>query len=544
MLQLTFEYDKFGNVKRLVTLGIPYYVIRERVPGAIENRRSPGLKVTFPPDELTARRIIRLFEGIKVDGRVTEWLQEQVDFNKQMIALKSKITLDECDENVEWAYQEVDVQFMKHVKRFINGNDMGTGKTIESIKLADAINAEHVLVVCSKVKMQDWQDEIEAWSDGEVIQVNGTPKQKDAKLKTPSRWKIVTYGALRNSLRYSELFFTYWDAVFIDEAHRLRNLRSQQGKGATNLRCEHLGLLTGTAIYNKPTNLYALLHLVDPLRWSSFTTFVERFCDAEDGFGGHTNIIGIKNLEALQYVLAPIMLDRKKKDVLPWLPAKIFKKINLEMEPAQAKIYKQMAEDSYVMLGDDMIAAPTRLAQITKLRQLALMPSLLGVDAPSAKIEAILNIVEEAVESNQKVVIMSCFRGFVEQVVDVLNKEGYPTVAMHGQLSDKERELSKRRFKDDPKCVAFAATIQTAGEGLNLQHASVYIQSDPSIIPGEVKQAIERLDRSGQTRNPLIIDLVTKGTIEEDIHTVLGDKTAVVDQVMAMEMIIGRFLNK
>lgn len=539
MQTLTFEYDKFGTMTRLVTLDIPYNHIREHVTGATESKRTRG-KVTFPPDEILARRIIRLYPEIKVDARVTEWLNEEFRFNQDQVELKSCMSLDGKDE--KWAFQTVDVEFMKRAQRCINGNEMGTGKTIESIKLADAVDAEKVLVVCSKSKMGDWEEEIEKWSHGKIVKVSGTPKLKQKRLAEDARWKIVTYGALRDSIKYAELFLTYWDCIFIDEAHRIRNLKSQQGTGATKLRSLYMIPLTGTAIYNKLPNLFALLHLLDPQRWGSYWNFVERFCETEDGFGGHPKVLGVKNAEVLQYILAPIMLDRKKKDVLPWLPEKIFKTIYLELDGKHQTLYKKMEKESMITIRDDeYVMAPTRLAQMTKLRQLALSPILLGANETGVKTDAILELIEEAIESDQKVVIMSCFREYVEYLTNLLNTMDIGAVSFHGELSENKRDDVKRRFKNDPNCRVFVATIQTAGEGLNLQHASMLIFSDPSIIPGEVKQAIERLDRDGQLRNPLIVNLICKNTIEEDISQVLSDKNEVVDKVMAMEAILKKF---
>lgn len=542
-MHIDFKYDAFKSPVRILVTGVSFYELSKTFVGATASKID-RYQVTFPMDDIITRRLIQKYPDAQVAPEVENWLEEEYRFNKEQVVLKAKTSLGVDGDNAEWAFQDVDVEFMSRCRRSINGNDMGTGKTIESIKLADKVNAQTILIVCSKSKMSDWYDEITKWSDGECLIIRGTTLMKQRRLNSPSRWKIVSYGALRKQLTNALLFTTYWDCVFVDEAHRLRNLNSQQGRGMKNIRTKYLSLLTGTAIYNKLTNLFSLLHLCDPNRWGSFIAFQERFCVLSEGYGGHSSIVGVKNEKVLQYFLAPIMLDRKKADVLPWLPKKIMKTMWLRLEGTHARIYKTMEKESMITNDkEELVVAPTALAELLRLRQICASPMLIGIQEEGVKIDAIKDIVDDAHESNQKVVILSSFRPFVEHIATVLNNAcvNKPcAVTYTGEMSDNACEASKRRFKDDPSCTVFCATIQKAGEGLNLQHASVLIIADPPLTRGERSQAIERLDRAGQMVNPFIIQLVCKDTVEEHVYNCLEEKEEVNDSVMVMNNILAR----
>jgi SWI/SNF-related matrix-associated actin-dependent regulator of chromatin subfamily A-like protein 1 len=95
--------------------------------------------------------------------------------------------------------------------------------------------------------------------------------------------------------------------------------------------------LTGTPITNRPSELYTLIHYLDPTRWSSFYRFAKRYCGAFDnGYG--LQMGEAQNLDELQARLREtIMVRRLKKDVLTELPAKRRQIIALEPEDDETR---------------------------------------------------------------------------------------------------------------------------------------------------------------------------------------------------------------
>jgi SNF2 family DNA or RNA helicase len=179
-----------------------------------------------------------------------------------------------------------------------------------------------------------------------------------------------------------------------------------------------------------------------------------------------------------------------------------------------------------------------------RLRQLCLSPVILGGPDKSVKTEALLEILDEAIESGEKVVVFSWFKDYVKLLSQVLDKQKIRHVVMHGDTSDVARDQAKRQFRDDPDTKVFLSTIKTGGEGLNLQNASVLVFTDKSWVPGDNEQAEDRIHREGQTKNPLIISLVCKDTIEEDMETVLQNKERITSEAMAIEKVAEKLIER
>lgn len=546
MKKMYFKYTKFGKIQRLVVEG---FLMHEavKVTGAVQSRDKKVF--TYAPDEITARQLKKMFPTMQVDKSINMWLDESAARVKHLTAFKQ---LESCELTVEnsdklYPFQTVDIKFMQQSPRCINANQMGTGKTIESLMLADEIGAEKVLVVCSQSKMDDWIEEIEKWNilDSSLTKVAGSPLKKQKALYETTRFKVITHGLLRDTDRYGSVFIELWDLVLIDEGHRLKNIKSAQANGASRLKSKNFVIITGTPMLNRPSELYALLHILFPERFGSYWDFVERFCTTEEGFNGSRKITGVKNTDVLQYILAPIMIRRLKKDVMAYLPEKIYKTVHVELTGDAKKAYKQMEKESMIDLDNgDAIMASNRLTQMVRLRQLALDPGLLGEgpDLRGPKTAAIMDILEEAIENGEKVVVFSVSRRYIERLSLMLTAAKINHATMHGKLNETEKSAAKRKFQQDPNCCVFVCTLGTGGEGLNLQNASIEILADKSWVPGDMEQAEDRLHRDGQTKNPLIISIVCKDTIDEDIEEVLQDKTNTITEVMAMDNIVKKIL--
>lgn len=551
MKRLYFKYTKFGKIERLVVQG---FLLHEatQIPGAVQGRDKSIF--TYPPDEILARRIIRLFPNTVVDKSITMWLEEAVKHVKFITGFKALEKYDDLEVPNSaklYPFQTVDVGFMELTPKCINANQMGTGKTVECLVYAEHIDAKKVLIVCSQSKMQDWADEIQTWitSDNSTTKIIGKPLQKQKALYVTSRFKIITYGMLRDASRYGTIFIELWDLVLVDEAHKLKNMRAAQTAGCVRLKCARMVLLTGTPMLNRPSELYALLHILYPERFSSYWTFVDRFCTTEEGWGGNKQptVTGVKNTEVLQYILAPIMIRRLKKDVMAYLPDKIYKTIYVELTGKDKKEYEQMEKESMIDRdGEDSLMASNKLTQMIRLRQLAIDPGLLGEgqDLDGPKTEVVLDLLEEAIENEEKTVVFSTSRIYIERLSKVLDKAKINYAMMHGKLNEAQKTAAKHKFKNDPDCAVFICTLGTGGEGINLQNASMMVFVDKSWVPGEMEQAEDRVHRDGQTKNPLIVSLVCKNTIDTDIEDVLRDKSNVITQVMVMNAIVKKILSR
>ena len=562
--KLSIEYSKFGLPKKLLLTGLSIGEADAICQGASMSR---DRRIRYPLEEMYARRLVRCVPDLIVSPEVFRWLDECVENFKKQASLLAREDIDVDYENSSllFPFQRVDVEFHLNAKRYINGNKMGTGKTIESIALMNAIEAQKVLILVTKTKMKDWKDEILKWSslykEDDIMILSGTPKQKQALLQQDSKVIITTHATMRNCVNkvrdrsvidygiYTDLFMTYYDAVFVDEAHKFRNFKTKQSLGLSKIKSKYMSLITGSIITSSPKNLWSLLHILYPERFTSYWQFINWFCNIEvTPYGDKPS--GIKNEKVLQYILAPFTTRRLKEEVMSYLPNKIYKKRLIPMEAGQRKMYESMEKDMVVDLDDgEEFCASSILSRDLRLRQLALCPKLIDPSADyGPKTEAVLDIIEECTDEEDrsilkdKIVIFSYFSTYLDILGTLLDELGLKYAKITGSVDESGREKAKDAFHNDPTCGIMLCTMGAGGEGTNLQNASVLIFTDYDWSPDIMEQCEDRLHRYGQVKNPLIISLIAENSIDEHLVEVVQNKAEVIDRALAIRYFVEKVL--
>lgn len=558
MVRLSFEYNAKLQPKRSwLRCETSSEANRAcQIPGATRPEKGPKDVVKFPVDELILRQIESVFQSdIKIDQDVQLYLNSELQKAKNKAHLKEQedVSLRHPKSTDLYPFQRVDVSFMIATPRVLNANQMGTGKTIETAGLINEIGAKKVLFVVTKSKMLDWRDELAKWCNDYAQIAKGSRAQKQKIIAEFNRFLIISYGSLVKSKvtpsgqtrGYPELFNIKWDLVVFDEAHRLKGRKTQQADMAGELKTDRILMLTGTPILNQPAEVWSLLNILYPERFTSYWRFVEQFCLTEENFFSPEtpNIVGIKNTEQFQYILAPIMLRRLKKDVMPYLPEKIYKTRHLELEGIQARMYKEMKESMMTTLPDGTeVMAGTSLAQVIRLRQICLCPAMFGVDDMGVKTEALLEMLEDITAQDIKMIAFSWSQEYICFLADYLFHNGIKCGVIHGSLSEAQRQRSQDIFKNDPDCHIMLATIGAGGEGYNWQCASVVVFLDKDWVPAKNEQGEDRVHRDGQKVSPLIISFVAKDTIDEHIEDVLQLKEEITEESLAIKKVIEKLL--
>jgi SNF2 family DNA or RNA helicase len=164
------------------------------------------------------------------------------------------------------------------------------------------------------------------------------------------------------------------------------------------------------------------------------------------------------------------------------------------------------------------------------LKQILTNPAIIGSDAPSAKHDRLLDIVEELHESKQKVIIFTQFEEIeIESLTKLLHK--FNPAVVTGKVDDWKPQ--ERKFWNDPTCTVFLGTSQKCREGLNLQCASYVIFLDLEWAPSYIAQCEDRARRIGSRSNLTIIRLLIRNTVDEYIiNKILKVKQAIFDSIV------------
>jgi len=272
------------------------------------------------------------------------------------------------------------------------------------------------------------------------------------------------------------------------------------------------------------------LHFLYPKKFPSYWQFAERYFQVGQNFMGFNEVGNVKShrKEELQEMLGIISVQRKRKDVMQWLPDKERTTFYCEMTTKQKKAYEEMLQ--YFFVEESDVDASTVLAQLTRLRQICLEPSLLELDTGSGKTDALLDYLKES--SNEPIVIMSMFTSYLKYVKPLLENIGLKVGMIHGEMSNKEKMEQAEKFQRG-EIDLLLCNIISAGTGFTLDRAETIIFMDKAWNPAENEQAEDRITPTTQekTHKHSIISFVCQNTIDEKINALLENKKSLTDIV-------------
>jgi superfamily II DNA or RNA helicase len=353
---------------------------------------------------------------------------------------------------------------------------------------------------------------------------------------------IASYDAVRMDvdLLHGCEFYT----VVLDEAQYIKNHATKTAHAVKALAARHRYALTGTPVENRLSEVWSIFDFLMPGFFGSYNKFRVRF--EADIMGGDEEAAA-----RLAALIGPFVLRRKKADVLKDLPEKLEQTVLVPLTGKQRELYQAREQLLRQMIGakkgDEVRAMPAHparpgeshieiLAELTRLRQIALDPSLLyeNVKQRAAKLDVIIELVREANESGQKVLVFSQFTSYLELLGSELTAAGINYVTITGATPKRRRlelvDLFNACSIDDAG--AFLISLKAGGTGLNLTGASVVIHADPWWNAAATNQATDRAHRIGQHREVTVYKVIAKDTIEERIVKLQEAKLDLAESVL------------
>ena len=468
-------------------------------------------------------------------------------------------------------FQRGGVAFMVHNRKCLLADEMGTGKTIQTItalrylwdvaapkKDGSVSLTGPILIISPNTMKRTWKREFASWwPELRVVILTGSTAQRNRiivdqdydvlvvnweQLRLHSR--LAPFGSIKmndKDKEDKELNEVTWGAVVADEAHKLKNPQAQQTRAAwwVARQCPIRFALTGTPIGNAPHDLWSILHWIDEKEWPSKTRYQDRYCLLSwNAFGG-LDVIGLRpdTMEEFQAVVDPIMRRMPKDLVLPFLPPRTNESRFVEMTAKQAKAYHQMETNMFTRLENgDTIITTNPIAQLTRLMQFAsayaeVVDDNVKLTAPSCKVDALLDILDEAGE--ESVVVFAMSRQLIMLAGEALEKANISHGYITGGQSEAERDTHIERFQEG-KIRVILCTIAAGGVGVTLTKARicVFLQRSFSLIDNV--QAEARIHRIGSEHhnNVLIIDVLSEGTVDERAHEIIVTKGERLEEVV------------
>jgi SNF2 family DNA or RNA helicase len=178
-------------------------------------------------------------------------------------------------------------------------------------------------------------------------------------------------------------------------------------------------------------------------------------------------------------------------------------------------------------------------ALLTSLKQICNHPAAYLRDMQnferyeSGKWDTFVELIEEAKESEQKVVVFSQYLHMLDIIGLFCQKAGLGFAEVRGQTKNRAGEIA--RFQNEKECQLFLGSLQAAGLGIDLTAASIVIHYDRWWNAAREDQATDRVHRIGQTRGVQVFKLLTKDTIEEHIDSMIIKKSGLLEDVVSFD---------
>lgn len=422
---------------------------------------------------------------------------------------------------VPYDFQIDDIKTLLEHKRFLNANEMGTGKTFESVVVGESI-PKMKLVVCPASLRLNWEREIKNVNPNSDVQILYSKDE----YHYSDKWTIIGYNSLQK--HKANLLKTDFGVVFFDEAHFIQATSkgyaaSKRARAALDLakNIEYVYPITGTPKTNRNKNLYNILNLLKhPITFGgqdAYVAYAERYCGGcyTKGFSDNMS----SHDKELHQRLSPWMIRHLRSEVLPHLTKQriiIDAKVNLsEYEKAMLN-YREIKCDPS-LTGKEKYSAS--LGELQKAR----------VILAKEKVSTTIDLAKDFVASEESVVIVTCFKS----VVDAVEKKfGNKCVKIVGGMSDKQKQEAIDKFQNGDVPVLVMNVI-AGGVGVTLTKAHIAIINDYEYTVGNMIQAEDRICRSGQKQHCLIYYISAIGSIlDESFMSMIDEKSKSINDVV------------
>lgn len=421
-------------------------------------------------------------------------------------------------------------------------DDMGLGKTLQLLALlaveADAgRKAGPSIVIAPTSVVGNWAREAQKFVPSmKVVVHHGNGRLRGAELVAAASQAdlvITSYGVV--SRDSADLSAIQWDHVVVDEAQAIKNAGTQAAKSVRRLPARQRIALTGTPIENKLAELRSLLDFVNPGMLGSQAFFRNHFAKViERGDDALSEEMG----QRLQRLTAPFILRRLKTDqaIVDDLPDKAEHVIGVDMTAEQGALYTALTEEMGRELArrEGMARRGLVLSMITRIKQICNHPAhFLGDGSPvtikgrhrSGKVEKLVEILDQAAETGQRVLIFTQYKAFGDILQPYLSERlGEQIPFLHGGVGKNARDAMVERFQSPDGPPAMLLSLKAGGTGLNLTAASIVVHMDRWWNPAVENQATDRAFRIGQQKDVTVYKMITRGTMEERIQEVLDGK--------------------
>ncbi|MGE7944298.1 DEAD/DEAH box helicase [Lysinibacillus xylanilyticus] len=353
---------------------------------------------------------------------------------------------------------------------------------------------------------------------------------------------IMSMDTAKKSPHKERIYEQDYDMIIIDEAHKLKNHKTQIYEFVQSLKKKFCLLLTATPIQNDVFELFYLISLLKPGHLGNYDTFQSAFSASKHD---------LEHNDYLKELVNQVMVRNRREDTgIEWTNRRV-QIVPIQFTKEEAEVYdllgtlQNTGSFSLITLRKEMCSSKEATA-LTLSKMLeednaqsqeveAILAKLMALEVNS-KANKTLEIIEQA---QDKVIIFTEYRATQIYLQWYLHSKGITSVLFNGKFNKNKRDYMKHLFKE--KAQVLIAT-EAGGEGINLQFCHHVINYDLPWNPMKLEQRIGRVHRLGQEHDVHIYNLAIANTIEENILALLHTKIDVFEKVVGdLDAILSNF---
>src|SRR6266566_4538661 len=431
--------------------------------------------------------------------------------------------------------------------RVLLADEVGLGKTIEAgMVLKEYLlrgMVERVLVLVPPSLVGQWREELETKFDIACVTTHDPLLRNDPHAFWSQKRLIASLAVARRREHAEHLIKRNFDLVIVDEAHHLRERTSQGYKLVDALNKRFLLLLSATPVQNDLIELYNVLTLLKPGIFKTLTEFRSAYMTP-----GKPRQPA--NPARLRELMRGAMIRNTRAVVALRLPRRTAATVRVDGEAAERAAYQDLldavrglaASDRrerqplalrhlFGAAGSSPAAAAGAVARFAARHPDArawqtLARRFAGI-AHGGKEAALIDLLRR--NPDEKKLVFVHYRETLSHLADLLTDVGIAFARFEGSLSGPDKDAAIAEFRDR---VPVLLCTQSGGEGRNIQFCNTLINFDVPWNPMAIEQRIGRIDRIGQSREVFVFNLVSRGTLEEQILYLLDEKISMFELVV------------
>ena len=450
--------------------------------------------------------------------------------------------------SLETTIQILDHQIMcaKKVKNEFNGrvilaDEVGLGKTIEAgILLKEYFVTgmiKNALILTPPSLKTQWKEELKTKFDLDFV----VKEDKGFEGFDKHDMQIISLASASQPKTAELLKSIEWDIVIVDEAHRLKNSKTNAHMFVKELDKKFIFLLSATPIQNSILELYNMIEIIKTGFLGTWKNFSEQYTVDKKA-----RVINPNSRHELQDLLQQVVIRTTRNEVRKYIEftERVPKTHIMKPSHEESLLYEEATEFVRELWTIEKGRKNLMLPLMTLQRQIcsstasirtALHKKIVQFPESKTKINRILKLCDDISQDTKmkellkiisknkksKYSIFTEFRDTQDYITDTLENENLTVQKFNGSMSTKERDVAVRQFKNDTNILV---STEAGGEGQNFQFCSNVINYDLPWNPMKVEQRVGRVHRIGQKEDVHIHNLAISGSIEEHIIRLLFDK--------------------